>query len=118
MLKTVASFTLLLALFGCASHSGVVQMGKDTYLIAKQQATGFPGLGNIKAEIIAEGSAYCRGINKEFQIVSVNETKPPYILGNYPRSEITFMCITADDPEHLRPKLQKTPDAVIQIQTR
>jgi hypothetical protein len=30
-------------------------MGKNTFMIAKQQATGFPGLGNMKAEIIAEG---------------------------------------------------------------
>lgn len=118
MLKVVAASVALFALFGCASHTGVVQMGKDTYLIAKQQATGFPGLGNMKAEIIAEGSAHCRRMNKEFQIVSTNETQPPYILGNYPRSEITFMCITASDPEHQRPRLQKTPDTVIQIQNR
>jgi hypothetical protein len=118
MLKLVIATGTLLALIGCASHTGVVQMGKDTFLIAKQQATGFPGLGNLKAEIIAEGSAHCRAMNKEFQIVSTNETKPPYILGNYPRSEITFMCIAASDPEHQRPRLQKTPDTVIQIQSR
>ena len=93
-------------------------MGKDTYLIAKQQATGFPGLGNMKAEIITEGAAFCRGVNKEFQLVNTNETQPPYILGNYPRSEITFMCIAGNDPEHQRPKLKKAPDTVIQIQSK
>jgi hypothetical protein len=103
---------------GCASYTGVVPMGKDTFMIAKQQATGFPGLGNIKAEIIAEGVRYCHGIGEEFQLVSANETLPPYILGNYPRSEITFMCISAADPEYQRPKLQKVPDTVIQIQNK
>jgi len=101
---------------GCASHTGIVPMGKDTFMIAKQQATGFPGLGNMKAEIITEGSEYCRQLNKEFQIVSTQESAPPYILGNYPRSEIFFMCITASDFEFQRPKLQKTPEAVIKIQ--
>lgn len=67
-------------------------MGRDTFMIAKQQATGFPGLGNIKAEIIAEASRYCAGLKRELMIVSTQETQPPYILGNYPRAEITFTC--------------------------
>ena len=91
--QSLLTFGFLLVLTGCASHTGVVSIGKDTFMIAKQQATGFPGLGNMKAEIIGEGSSYCRTQNKEFQIVSTNETQPPYILGNYPRSEITFMCV-------------------------
>ena len=90
-------------------------MGRDTYLIAKQQATGFPGLGNMKAEIIGEASRHCAGLGKELQIVSTQETQPPYILGNYPRSEITFMCLMAGDPELQRPKLTKTPDTVIEM---
>ena len=84
-------------------------------MIAKQQATGFPGLGNMKAEIIAEGSKYCSEQGKEFQIVNSQETQPPYVLGNYPRSEIQFMCLAAGDQELQRPKLQKTPDTVIEM---
>ena len=57
-------------------------MGKDTFMIAKQQATGFPGLGNMKAEIIAEGSRHCASLGKEFQLVSAQDTKPPYIFVN------------------------------------
>ena len=70
-MKKSLSVVLLLAVCACASHTGVVPMGKDTYMIAKQQATGFPGLGNMKAEIIAEGIQYCAGLGKEFQIVSI-----------------------------------------------
>lgn len=117
-MRFLLPISVTVALIGCASHTGVIPMGKDTFLIAKQQATGFPGLGNLKAEIISEGSAYCRGLNKEFQLINTTETQPPYVLGNYPRSEITFMCIAANDPEHQRPRLQKTPDTVIQIQSK
>jgi len=102
---TVAAILSFVA-WGCASHTGVVTVGKDTYMITKQQATGFPGLGNIKAEIIQEGSQYCAGLGKEFQLVSTQETQPPYILGNYPRAEIQFMCLSAGDPEYQRPRPQ------------
>lgn len=87
---------LLLAttmLGACASHTGVVAMGNNTYMIAKQQATGFPGLGNMKAEIIAEASKHCASQGKDLQVLSSKETDPPYILGNYPRSEIEFTCV-------------------------
>ena len=86
-------FGLAVLLTGCASHTGVVPMGKDVYMIAKQQATGFPGLGNLKAEIVTEGIAKCSAQGKKFELVSTQETQPPYILGNYPRSEIIFKCL-------------------------
>ena len=76
-------------LTGCASSTtGVVSMGRDTYMIAKEQGSGFPGLGTMKGEIITEGVQFCQKQGKEFQITSTKETQPPYILGNYPRSEI------------------------------
>ncbi len=84
-------------------------------MLAKQAATGFSGLGNLKAEIIAEGSVYCSGLDKKFQLVSTQETQPPYILGNYPRSEIQFMCLERGDQEFQRPRMQPTPNQVIEI---
>ena len=83
---------LLFIVAGCASNTGVVPIGRGTYTIAKQQATGFPGLGNLRAEIIAEASAYCLNNAAQFELLAVQETQPPYILGNYPRSEIKFTC--------------------------
>ncbi len=115
MKKSICIAAISLVVTACASHTGIVQMGKDSYMIAKQQATGFPGLGNMKAEIISEASQYCSGLGNELQIVSTQETQPPYILGNYPRSEIQFMCLASGDRELQRPRLQKTPDTVIEI---
>jgi hypothetical protein len=90
-------------------------MGPDTFTISKQAATGFSGLGNLKAEIMAEGAAHCRAIGREFLIVRTNESQPPYVLGNYPRAEIDFMCLRAGDPQLTRPRLERAPDSVIQV---
>jgi hypothetical protein len=49
----------LAALSGCASQTGVMPNGQGGYLIAKQAATGFPGLGNLKAEAMGEANQYC-----------------------------------------------------------
>lgn len=82
----------VLALAGCASHTGVVPLGAGgEYMIAKQHGVAL-GLGNLKAEIIQEASVFCRSSNRELRVVSASETKPPYIFGNYPRAEVQFAC--------------------------
>lgn len=91
-MKNIILLTVV-ALGGCASHTGIVPTGGGSYMIAKQQATGFPGLGNMKAEIIGESSRFCAESGKELQIISAHDSPPPYIFGNYPRSEVSFTCV-------------------------
>lgn len=81
-----------ITLTGCASHSTVAPLGGGKYMLSKQAATGFPGLGNMKAELLQEGEKKCQSMGKEFEAIDSKETQPPYVFGNYPRAEITFVC--------------------------
>lgn len=99
---------------GCAINSGVVPMGQDTYMVSRQAATGFTGMGSLKAEAFREASEYCKSQNKKLQVVHTSESQPPYILGNFPRAEIQFMCLGERDRELVRPKLKKEADVVIE----
>lgn len=100
---------------GCASNSGVVPIGPDTYMVSRQAATGFSGLGDLKAEAFREASQYCGERRRSLQVVRTAESAPPYILGNFPRAEVQFMCLEANDPELVRPKLRKDADSVIEL---
>lgn len=84
---------LALALVGCASHSGITPDGLGGYTDTKQQATGFPGLGNLKTDLLQEASQFCASQGREFLLTNSSETQPPYLLGNYPRAEINFRCV-------------------------
>ena len=90
-LALAAIITLLVS--ACASDSGVVQTGTDTYIITKQAATGFSGLGNLKSDAMKEAYGRCSQTGKSVEVVDSQETKPPYLLGNYPRVDITFRCV-------------------------
>ena len=70
----------------------VDQIGEGKLLIAKQAATGFPGTGGIKTDAIMEALKYSSSTNKSLKIVLLKENEGPYILGKYPRVEITFLC--------------------------
>ena len=83
----------LLGLSGCGTTSGIVNSGGNTFVITKQQPTGFHGIGNITAEMIAEATAFCKSNTKYTKIISTKESQPPYIFGNFPRSEVRFSCV-------------------------
>ncbi|MEN6586032.1 MAG: hypothetical protein ABFE02_08335 [Sulfuricella sp.] len=102
-------------LAGCASNSGVMPIGQDTYMVSRQAATGFSGSGTLKAEAFQEATQYCTNQGKFVQVVSTHEAAPPFVFGNFPKAEIQFMCLSATDGELQRPRLQKTPDRVIEV---
>lgn len=84
---------MLVVLGGCASNSGVIAIGQDSYFVSRQAATGLSGMGNLKAEAIGEASQFCGAKGKTLQILSQKDAEPPFILGNYPKTEIQFKCV-------------------------
>jgi hypothetical protein len=83
----------LLPLAGCATNSGVVPIGGDTFFITKQAASGFSGVGNLKPDALREAYAYCEASKKKMEMVNMTEAQPPYIFGNFPRVELQFRCV-------------------------
>ena len=92
MKKIFITLTALI-ISSCAYNSGVVSLGGDQFLVTKQAATGFMGMGNLKADAIREANNYCAFFNKIAEVITTKDSEPPYILANFPRSEITFRCI-------------------------
>ena len=114
MRKSVALLFGIITFSGCAINSGVVPMGQDTYMVSRQAASGFTGMGSLKVDAFREASEYCISQNKKIQVVHTGESQPPYVLGNFPRAEIQFMCLSEGDRELVRPKLKKEADVVIE----
>lgn len=83
-----------LALTGCATNnSGVIATGADTYFVSRQSGNALKGMANLKAEAYGEAGQFCAAKGRTLQVVSENDAKPPYILGNYPKTEMQFKCV-------------------------
>lgn len=85
-------FLVYLLLMSCASNSGVVSIGDDEYFIAKQASTGLPGTGGIKTDALKEAGEFCKAQGKSLDIIDLDENEGPFVLGKYPRVELTFNC--------------------------
>ena len=89
----IFNYFLPMILIGCASNSGVVPIGDDTLMVSRQAATGFSGLGTLKADALQEANNYCLSQNKELHVISATEAEPPFILGNFPKADVQFRCV-------------------------
>lgn len=87
-----AAAVAALAIAGCASAPPIVSTGPNAYLITRQAATGFSGLGDLKVEAIREAGAHCASQGKTMTVTDARESQPPYAFGNYPRAEVRFTC--------------------------
>jgi hypothetical protein len=87
-------------------------------MVSRQAATGFSGSGTLKAEAFREANDYCASQGKLLQVVNTTEARPPYVLGNFPKAEVQFMCLKRGDPELSRPKLENGADSVIEIRKK
>jgi len=85
-----------ITLTGCAANSGIVPMGGNTYMVSRQAATGFTGMGTLKAEAMREAYSECNKSGKMVKILETIDAKPPFILGNYPKTEIRFKCVVEE----------------------
>ena len=85
---------LLILLAGCAANSGIVPIGNDTYFVSRQSANAFAGSGDLKAETLREASQHCLAQQKSFEVINMTEAQPPFILGNYPKAEVQFKCLS------------------------
>lgn len=82
---------LALLLAGCASTTGVVSMGKDAYMIAREDNSPAASLGAIKASTFKEAGAFCSGLGKTMQVTKENDT--PRSFGQFPQTTLQFTCV-------------------------
>jgi hypothetical protein len=111
--KIVTAISVLL-LSACTSTTGVIQIGQDTYMIGSQGKSpgGFSGT-EAKALAFADAQRYCAGLGKKVQVINTQQSDMAF--GKNATAEVQFMCLSEGDPQLGRPRLEKVPDQVIQV---
>jgi hypothetical protein len=112
---TTMACLLTLALLGCASVPGPIQISPDTYIISREDHRGiFGSLASLKAEVIREANEFAAKQGKVAVPISAHETP----LGNGPAQwasfEYQFRVVDRNDPEAQRTSLLPRPDIVIE----
>jgi hypothetical protein len=87
-------FFIVIGLNGCATKTiGPNALGKNKYIIARQEGAFPSGDEQLLSEAITEAHNFCRSLDKDVEVIKTHENQGPFIFGNYPKGTVTFKCI-------------------------
>ena len=78
-------------LASCASTTGVVPIGQNTFMIAREDNGPAASLCALKAATFKEAGAFCSNQAKTMQVTKESDT--PRSLGQFPQTTLQFQCI-------------------------
>jgi hypothetical protein len=96
---------------GTTVATGTPTPGNEAYRVFVQGATGFVSTGSVRDDAEQRAKDFCDRKGKAVESLSETTADPPYILGNFPRIEIVFDCVTvvgpataatSDDPKYTK----------------
>jgi len=95
-------FTLVLSADPARAEDSpkVVPLGDNTYSITVSATNKFTrNTAKLKATGIEAATQFCAKEGKQFKLVSVDESKSMYLVGNMAATKITFKALNPGDPE-------------------
>jgi hypothetical protein len=108
LLKTHTLLCVMIAFLFVGCSSGVVPMGRDTYMISGSQP-GLIGTGTVRARLLREADQWCR--TRGLVMVPVSYTGSDAIAGQkMANAEVIFRAVSNSDYENKRPTFERGPD--------
>jgi hypothetical protein len=65
----------------------------EIYRIYGRAASGFVSIGAEREGEEERARKFCADKGKDLELLASEQSNPPYILGNFPRVELIFMCL-------------------------
>jgi hypothetical protein len=85
--------------------------GSEEFRVFHQGASGFVPLTAVRSSAEQRAIDFCGQRGQEIKLLRETHSKPPHILGNFPRVELVFICAdklslaarpAADDPKYTK----------------
>jgi len=92
---------------GISTEIAKAPSGVDEYRVYHQGATSFVTLEMLRAEAESRATTFCARSSKAMLRLREVDSKPPHILGNFPRVELIFSCIDRSTTASNQPVLPK-----------
>lgn len=83
--------TIALAITGCASSSGALRSGPDTFTVTATASPGAGGSAKAKLSAYADANQECRKQGKTISVVSERATAPSWTDGMH-SVDLVFKC--------------------------
>jgi|GEM_PF-3427688 len=89
-MRFLALFSGIALIAGCATNSGIVDLGGGNYVYEKEDSMAYNG-NSIKVQILKEASAFCNSKGKQI-LVKSSDAKPYKPGSSFAGAEVQFSC--------------------------
>ena len=95
MKKILFTASILVVIFfsGCSDKSEVDVSGSGPHTISNQGIIGMKSKQDIRTSVFKEAAAYCIRSGRDYKVIQMDESKGPYVSGEYPSVTLKFNCI-------------------------
>jgi len=100
VMRLISALIFSILLFGCASSTGVIPAGPDTYTITTNARSGLGGSETIK-RAVQDANAYCASSGKKMRTVRTPRLSMRKNSAgvNIPTYNLTFRCLATGDED-------------------
>ncbi len=102
---------------GCATSTGILPAGPDTYTISEHYAPVRGGAESAERAALIESNQFCEQRGRKFLPINMGQAPGVPIETNLygPTGyAVVFRCLLPDDPELQRPRFEQAPNLVIE----
>ncbi len=106
-------FSLLFV--SCASSTGVLKLGPDTYKMSSRYSPARGGDAAAEVDVLSTANSYCEKMGKELLVKNTEKRSfAPADAG----FEAIFQCLNKNDAGLIRPSYEQAPAVVIKNEIR
>jgi hypothetical protein len=106
------------ALAGCASSTGVLPAGPDTYTLSERVAPIRGGGDEAQRDVLTKANEYCAQQGRTFVPAMMGQAgnmANPYGPTGY---SVTFKCLLPNDPAIAKYQIQQAPNVIVEQRNR
>lgn len=110
--------TTTLVVGGCASSTGILPAGPDTYTLSEKFAPVRGGSDEAQRSALTKANEYCTQQGKVFvpnNMGQAGDLANPYGPTGY---TVTFKCLLPNDPAIAKFQLQQAPNIIVEQRSR
>lgn len=107
-MRVLAACIACSILAACTTQSsGVLKMGPDTYSASAAATPIAGGYSEARKIALTEANQYCLQMGREILVKNIG-------AATYTSAQVTFRCLSKDDPELQRTEYRPAPDTIIE----
>jgi hypothetical protein len=117
-MRNLGIVVLCAALGGCASSTGILPAGPDTYTLSARYAPIRGGSDEAEREVLTKANEFCGQQGRQFVPNNMGQTAGMVNPNSTTGYTVTFKCLLPNDPAIAKYQLQQAPNVIIEQRNR